>query len=162
MVGAAQPQKGISMAIQYFVDESKRICVAKLVFEDENGEALTPLEDAENYICAKLVREAASSASRTECDLTFAYTVVVKAVLQRMGVPQFVGRAECAPEDTFDEAVGCDLARARLLRKYYKWLTDCTEAVEYQLETMAKLAQKTSAKSWRCMRRWDDEVLDLE
>ena len=161
-MGAAQPQKGISMAIQYFVDESKRICVAKLVFEDENGEALTPLEDAENYICAKLLREAASSTSRTERDLISAYAVTVRAVLRRMGVPQFVGRAECAPEDTFDEAVGCDLARARLLRKYYKWLTDCTEAVEYQLETMAKLAQKTSAKSWRCMRRWDDEVLDLE
>lgn len=150
------------MAIQYFVDEPKRICVAKLVFEDEDGETLTPLEDAENYICAKLEREAASSASRTERDLTFAYTVVVRAVLQRMGVPQFVGKAECAPEDTFDEAVGCDLARARLLRKYYKWLTDCTEAVQYKLEDMSEVAQETSSKAWRCMRRWDDEVLDLE
>lgn len=150
------------MAIQYFVDESKRICVAKLVFEDEDGETLTPLEDAENYICAKLEREAASSASRTERDLVFAYTVVVRAVLQRMGVPQFVGKAECAPEDTFDEAVGCDLARARLLRKYYKWLTDCAEAVQYKLEDMSKLAQETSNKTWHCMRRWDDEVLDLE
>ena len=150
------------MAIQYFVDESKRICVAKLVFEDDDGETLTPLEDAENYICAKLEREAASSASRSTRDLIFAYTVVVKAVLRSMGVPQFVGRAECAPEDTFDATVGCDLARARLLRKYYKWLTDCTEAVQYKLEDLSEVAQETSSKAWRCMRRWDDEVLDLE
>ncbi len=151
-----------TMAIQYFVDESKRICVAKLVFEDEDGEPLTPLEDAENYICAKLEREAASSASRIERDLTFAYTVVVKAVLHQMGVPQFVAKAECAPEDTFDEVVGCDLARARLLRKYYKWLTDCTETVQYKLEDMIQLAQKTSYKAWHLMKRWDDEVLELE
>ena len=150
------------MAIQYFVDESKRTCVAKLVFEDEDGEALTPLEDAESYICSKLERGAASSSSRTERDLIFAYTVIVKAVLRRMGVPQFVAKAECAPQDTFDEVVGCDLARARLLRKYYKWLTDCAEAVQYALEDMGKLAEESSSKSWHLMRRWDDEVLDLE
>lgn len=149
------------MAIQYFVDEDKRICVAKLSFENEDG-TMTALEDAETYLCSRIERAAASSASRSDRDLAFAYTVVVKAVLQRMGVPQFVAKAECAPQDTFDEVVGCDLARARLLRKYYKWLTDCAEEVQYALEDMSRLAEKSSKKSWHLMRRWDDEVLELE
>lgn len=150
------------MAIQYFVDETKRICVAKLNFEYETGGSMSPLDDAEMYLCNRIERMAASSASRTDRDLTYAYTVVVRAVLQRMGVPQFVAKAECAPQDTFDEVVGCDLARARLLRKYYKWLTDCAEEVQYALEDMSKLAQDSSSKTWHLMRRWDDEVLELE
>lgn len=149
------------MAIQYFVDATKRICVAKLVFEDETGLSISPLDDAEMYLCNRIERMAAS-ASKTDRDLTYAYTVVVRAVLQKMGMPRFVAKAECAPQDTFDEVVGCDLARARLLRKYYKWLTDCAEAVQYALEDMSILAQVSSSKTWRLMWRWDDEVLELE
>lgn len=158
IVGAAQPQKGISMAIQYFVDESKRVCVAKLVFEG----GCEADDDAIEFIMGKLTNVLNNSSSNKERYCLCGYRAVVAGVVRDRPAPQLVGKAECSPRDTFDPDVGCELAKARLLRKYYKWLTDCAEAVEYQLETMAKLAQQASAKSWRCMRRWDDEVLELE
>lgn len=49
----------------------------------------------------------------------------------------YTGIAKCHPEDEWDEEMGKELARARLLKKYYKDYTDIIKQIIMKIDYLA-------------------------
>ena len=101
--------------IKYFVNKEKKTVVAKF----ENTFVLTDKGVWEKYIANHICK----TINKTKCgndlylnDKNIYYKFIEDAIKQN---DSYYGIAKCADTDTFDVEKGKDIAKKRLLKKYY-------------------------------------------
>lgn len=101
--------------IKYFVNKEKKTVVAKF----ENTSVLTDKGVWEKYIAnhiCKTISKTKGGADLYLTDRNIYYKFIDDAIKQN---DSYYGIAKCADTDTFDVEKGKDIAKKRLLKKYY-------------------------------------------
>ena len=101
--------------IKYFVNEEKRTVVAKF----ENTFVLTDKGVWEKYIANHICKTISKTKGGIDLylnDRNIYYKFIEDAIKQNNS---YYGIAKCADTDTFDVEKGKDIAKKRLLKKYY-------------------------------------------
>ena len=101
--------------IKYFVNKKKKTVAAKF----ENTSVLTDKDVWEKYIVNHIYKTISKTKGSNDLylnDRTIYYKFIEDAIKQN---DSCYGIARCADTDTFDVEKGKDLAKKRLLKKYY-------------------------------------------
>ena len=101
--------------IKYFVNEEKKTVVAKF----ENTSALTDNGVWKKYIANHICKTISKTKGGNDLylnDKNIYYKFIEDAIKQN---DSYYGIAKCADTDTFDVEKGKELAKKRLLKKYY-------------------------------------------
>ena len=101
--------------IKYFVNKEKKTVVAKF----ENTSVLTDKGVWEKYIANHICKTISKTKGGIDLylsDRAIYYKFIEDAIKQN---DSYCGIAKCADTDTFDVEKGKDLAKKRLLKKYY-------------------------------------------
>ena len=111
------------MAIRYFVDEDKKVVVCKMVPSrtDVWGDGADgPQAEAHSFLSDKLSK-------------MFPYVSMTRLagrMCWKHIAMEYMGKAKCSPEDTFNVEYGKKLARARMFEKYYAALSRAANEFE--------------------------------
>lgn len=104
--------------INYYINKEKGIVVAK--FDDERADLNQTVEEA-----------------RLSTWNHYLYSCINKLINKLMSNPS-VGKAVCSKEDTFDEEVGKEVAKNKLLLQYNKKLEKLYDYALAQIELQRK------------------------
>lgn len=140
--------------IKYFVNEEKKTVVAKF----ENTSVLTDKGVWEKYI----VNHICKTISKTKCgndlylnDRNIYYKFIDDAIKQN---DSCYGIAKCADTDTFDVEKGKDLAKKRLLKKYYSTQERALLNIIYAMNSVQQVLFKDYSESGNKVGKFAQEI----
>lgn len=99
--------------IKYFVNKEKKTVVAKF----ENTSVLTDKDIWEKYIANHIYKTISKTKGGIDLYLNDKYYKFIEDAIKQNDF--YYGIAKCADTDTFDAEKGKEIAKKRLLKKYY-------------------------------------------
>ena len=129
--------------IKYFVNEEKKTVVAKF----ENTSVLTDKGVWEKYIANHICKTISKTKGGIDLylsDRNIYYKFIEDAIKQN---DSCYGIAKCADTDTFDVEKGKDIAKKRLLKKYYSTQERALLKIIYAMNSVQQVLFKDYHKS---------------
>lgn len=140
--------------IQYFVNEKKKTVVAKF----ENKFAYNDQEMWVEYLVThirKVAKKSNNFFKRPFGDEVSVYKLVTDIVKQN---DFYYGFAQCNGDDTFDIEKGKELAKKRLLKKYYDTQTDVMSKVSNIMDKVVRDFSNDFYASLNKTRKFKNEI----
>ena len=120
--------------IQYFIDEKKKTVVAKFERKFVYNDQEMWVEYLVTHI-RKVAKKSNNFFKRPFGDGISIYKLVTDIVKQN---DSYYGMAQCSGDDTFDVEKGKELAKKRLLKKYYDTQADVMNKISNIMDKVAR------------------------
>lgn len=144
--------------MNFYIDTKKRTVVAKMNSEDIYEQVIAHLANPIDKIYRYKTNEDSIVLSCGDGLHAYSSNQVIKELLVPIVMKKmksyYVGKAKCAPTDTFDEEKGKEIARARLLAQYYFDLMKCIHEVDNMVNTIGSCVFKIFMKNCDTYCKW--------
>ncbi len=140
--------------IKYFVNEEKKTVVAK--FEDNYGNTGKDIWEKYivNHIC-KTISKTKGGINLCLSDRNIYYKFIEDAIKQN---DSCYGIAKCADTDTFDIEKGKEIAKKRLLKKYYSTQERALLNIINAMISVQKVIFNDYHESWNKVKKFAQEI----